>query len=120
MTITNCNLHHNRRSNLSITDNVSNVTVRGCQFYYASGTDPECGINIEPGKNTSCSNVTISDSQFYGNKGQTIQILGQLNAHVKGVTIENCKGDKEPLKWEGYGGSVSGVIEKNNKWDWKP
>lgn len=120
ITIENCNLHHNRRSNMSITDNVSNVTVRGCQFYYASGTDPECGINIEPGKNTSCSNVTISDSQFYGNKGQTIQILGQLNAHIKGVTIENCKGDKKPLKWEGYGGSVSGVTEKNNKWDWKP
>lgn len=120
VTIKNCNLHHNRRSNLSITNNVSNVTVSSCQFNYANGTAPEYGINIEPGQNTTCSNVTISDSSFYGNKGGTIQILGQLNAHVKGVTIENCKGDKKPVEWSGFGGSVSGVKQKNNNWNWHP
>ena len=62
------------------------------------------------------SNVTISNSRFKGNAKGTIQILGQLNAHVKGVTIENCTGDKEPLIWQGYGGSVSGVTQKGNKW----
>lgn len=115
VTITNCNLHHNRRNNLSITD-VSNVTVNNCEFNYASGADPQYGIDIEPNKNRTCSNVTISNSRFKGNAKGTIQILGQLNAHVKGVTIENCTGDKEPLIWQGYGGSVSGVTQKGNKW----
>lgn len=118
VTITNCNLHHNRRNNLSITD-VSNVTVKNCAFNYASGTDPQYGIDIEPNKDNTCSNVTISDCTFRGNANGTIQILGQLNAHVKGVTIENCKGDKAPVDWAGFGGSVSGLTYNNNNWNWK-
>ena len=113
--IENCNLHHNRRSNLSITD-ASNVTIEKCQFNNASGTAPQYGINIEPNPGRTCSNVTISKSTFKGNAGGTIQILGQLNAHVKGVKIENCTGDKEPLIWQGYGGSVSGVTQSGNNW----
>lgn len=115
ITINNCNLHHNRRNNLSITD-VSSVTVNNCEFNYASGTDPQYGIDIEPNRGRTCSNVTISNSSFKGNAKGTIQILGQLNAHVKDVTIENCTGDKKPLIWQGYGGSVSGVKETGNKW----
>ena len=116
--IENCNLHHNRRNNLSITD-VSNVTVDRCQFSYAKGTDPQYGIDIEPNKGNTCSNVTISNSSFYGNAVGTIQILGQLNAHVKGVTITNCKGDKAPVKWEGYGGSVKDLnVDNTNNWNW--
>lgn len=118
VTIENCNLHDNRRNNLSVTD-VSNVTISNCQFNYAKGTAPQYGIDIEPNKNRTCSNVTISDSTFRGNTGGTIQILGQLNAHVKDVTIENCTGDKTPVIWQGYGGSVSDVTENNNNWKWK-
>ncbi len=114
--IENCNLHHNRRNNLSITD-ASNVTVRNSQFNYANGTDPQYGIDIEPNSGKTCSNVTISDCTFRGNAKGTIQILGQLNAHVKGVKIENCTGDKAPVEWSGFGGSVSGVTYKNNKWN---
>ena len=116
ITINNCNLHHNRRNNLSITD-VSNVTVTNCKFNYANGADPQYGIDIEPNKNRTCSNVTISNCSFKGNAKGTIQILGQLNAHVKGVTIENCTGDKEPVEWSGFGGSVSGVVKTNNNWN---
>lgn len=115
ITIKNCNLHHNRRNNLSITD-ASNVTVENCEFNYANGTAPEYGIDIEPNKNRTCSNVTISNCSFRGNAGGTIQILGQLDAHVKGVTIENCTGDKAPVKWSGFDGSVSDVKENGNKW----
>ena len=115
ITIKDCNLHHNRRNNLSITD-ARNVTVKGSSFNYASGVDPQYGIDIEPNRGRTCSNVTISNSSFKGNAKGTIQILGQLNAHVKDVTIENCTGDKKPLIWQGYGGSVSGVKETGNKW----
>lgn len=116
VTISGCNLHDNRRNNLSITD-VSNVTVQNCTFTNARGKDPQYGIDIEPNNGRTCSNVTISNSSFKGNAGGTIQILGQLNAHVKNVTIENCSGDKAPVKWQGFGGSVSGVTEKGNKWN---
>lgn len=115
ITVENCNLHHNRRNNLSITD-ASNVTIRNCQFNNAGGTAPQYGIDIEPNAGRTCSNVTISNSTFRGNAGGTIQILGQLNAHVKSVKIENCTGDKEPVIWQGFGGSVSGVTQKGNKW----
>ena len=60
--------------------------------------------------------MTISNCTFKGNAGGTIQILGQLDAHVKNVTIENCTGDKAPVIWQGFGGSVSGVTQKGNKW----
>lgn len=116
VTITNCNLHHNRRNNLSITD-ASNVTVKNCTFNNASGTAPQCGIDIEPNKGRTCSNVTISDSTFKGNAGGTIQILGQLNAHVNGVTIENCTGDKAPVIWQDFGGSVNGVKQNGCNWN---
>lgn len=117
VTITGCNLHHNKRSNLSITE-TNNVTVENCDFNYAGGLAPHCGINIEPNHGCTCSNIKISNSRFQKNKGETIQMLGQVNAHVKGVTIENCKGDKKPLQWQGFGGSVSGVKEINNNWNW--
>ena len=119
VTIENCNLHHNRRSNLSITD-VSNVTVNNCRFNYAKGTNPQYGIDIEPNPGRTCSNVAISNSTFQGNAKGTILILGQLNAHVKSVTITNCKGDKKPLVGSGYGGggTVSGVKEEGNNWNW--
>ncbi|MBD5508394.1 MAG: hypothetical protein HDR05_10205 [Lachnospiraceae bacterium] len=123
ITIENCNLHHNRRSNLSITDEVSKVTISDCQFYYANGTDPECGINIEPNSNKTCSDVTINDSEFYGNRGQTIQILAQKKATITNVTITNCRGNKKPLVDWGYGGggTVSGVTDDvSNNWNWKP
>ncbi len=116
VTIRNCNVHHNRRNNLSITD-ASNVTVENCQFNYASGTDPQYGIDIEPNSGRTCSNVRISHSSFHGNAKGTIQILGQLNAHVNGVTIENCTGDKAPVKWSGFGGSVNGVTESGCNWN---
>lgn len=116
ITITSCNLHHNRRNNLSITD-ASNVTVENCEFNYANGTSPEYGIDIEPNNGYTCSNITISHSTFQGNAGGTIQILGQSNAHVKDVTLENCTGDKAPVIWQGFGGSVRGVAQKNNKWN---
>lgn len=117
VTVTNCNLHHNRRNNMSITD-ASNVTVNNCSFNYANGTDPQFGIDIEPNKNRTCKNVTISNSTFKGNAKGTIQILGQLNAHVNGVKIESCKGNSAPVQWQGFGGSVSGVKEINNNWNW--
>lgn len=108
VSIENCILERNRRNNLSITD-ASKVTVNACQFNYASGTDPEFGIDIEPNSGNTCSNVTITNSSFKGNAKGSIQILAQLNAHIKNVTIKGCTWDKPPLQWAGFGGSIEGV-----------
>lgn len=115
ITVEDCVLHHNRRSNLSVTE-ANNIVIKNCAFNYASGTDPQYGINIEPNHNKSCSNITISNSSFKGNAHGTIQILGQMGGKVNGVTIENCTGEKAPVIWSGYGGSVSDVVQTGNKW----
>lgn len=85
VTIENCNLHHNRRSNLSITD-VSNVTIRNCRFSYASGTDPQYGIDIEPNDNRPCKNIKIYDSTFTGNAKASMGII----TPASDIRLENC------------------------------
>lgn len=86
ITITNCNLHHNRRNNLSITD-VDNVSIDYCQFNYANGTDPQYGIDIEPNySNDPCEHITISNSTFIGNKKASMGIITSAND----ILLENC------------------------------
>ncbi len=85
VTITNCNLHHNRRNNLSLTD-VSNVTIDHCKFNNANGTDPQYGIDIEPNENKACENVTIRNSEFKGNAKASMGIIKAAN----NIRLENC------------------------------
>lgn len=92
VTITNCNLHHNRRNSLSITD-AGNITIKNCQFNYAGGHngqpghDPQYGIDIEPNiPGYVCRNIKIYDSEF---KGNTKASMGIIKA-ADGVTLENC------------------------------
>lgn len=85
VTIENCNLHHNRRSNLSITD-VSNVTIRNCRFSYAKGTDPQYGIDIEPNGGRPCKNIKIYDSTFTGNEKASMGII----TPASDIRLENC------------------------------
>ena len=88
ITITNCNLHHNRRSNLSITD-ASNITIDRCKFNYASGTDPQYGIDIEPNQSRPCEHVVISNSEFKGNAKGSMGIIKQAND----IRLKNCTMD---------------------------
>lgn len=84
ITIENCNLHHNRRSNLSITD-ANNVTIDNCQFNYAKGTDPQYGIDIEPVYRTA-ETIIISNSKFIGNAKGSMGIITSAN----NVTLDHC------------------------------
>lgn len=84
VTIENCNLHHNRRSNLSITD-ANNVTIDNCQFNYASGTDPQYGIDIEHNYRTT-EHVKITNSTFKGNAKASMGIIKSAND----IRLENC------------------------------
>lgn len=85
VTITNCNLHHNRRNNLSITD-ADYITIDRCKFNYASGTDPQYGIDIEPNENNPCEHVTITNSEFKGNAKASMGIIKSAND----IRLENC------------------------------
>lgn len=88
ITITNCNLHHNRRSNLSITD-AGNITIDRCKFNYASGTDPQYGIDIEPNESRPCEHVVISNSEFKGNAKGSMGIIKPAND----IRLKNCTMD---------------------------
>lgn len=85
VTVSNCNLHHNRRNNMSITD-ADYITIDHCQFNYASGTDPQYGIDIEPNENNPCEHVKISNSVFKGNKKASMGIIKSAND----IRLENC------------------------------
>lgn len=96
VTIENCNLHHNRRNNLSITD-VSNVTIRNCRFDNAKGTDPQFGIDIEPNDGKPCKNIKIYDSTFTGNAKASMGIM----TAASDITIENCTMSGHFYNWAG-------------------
>lgn len=103
VTIENCNLHHNRRNNLSITD-ASNVTIRNCQFNNASGTDPQYGIDIEPNAGRPCKTIRIYDSTFKGNAKASLGIM----TPASDIRLENCKLDGQFINWSG-----TNVVLKN-------
>lgn len=87
ITLENCNLHHNRRNNLSITD-ANNVTIDRCQFNYAGGkggTDPQFGVDIENNYRPT-QHVKISNSTFKGNTKASMGIIKTAND----VRLENC------------------------------
>lgn len=93
ITLENCILHHNRRSNLSITDVTENVTIRNCQFNYANGVDPQYGIDIEPNNNTGnwrCEHIKIYHSTFKGNAKGSMGIMTKPGITVNDVLLEDC------------------------------
>lgn len=97
ITITNCNLAHNRRNNLSIVC-ADNVTVDNCSINYANGTAPGYGIDIETNlKNNPCEHITISNSTFTGNAQASIGIVTPAND----ILISGCTLNGNFLNWYG-------------------
>lgn len=87
ITITNCNVHNNRRNNLSITA-ADYVKIDKCQFNYAKGTDPQFGIDIETNNvQNPCEHITISNTTIKGNAKASMGIITPAND----IRLENCK-----------------------------
>lgn len=108
VTITGCNLHHNRRNNLSITD-ADYITIDNCKFNNANGTDPQFGIDIEPNeKNNPCEHVTISNSEFKGNAKASMGIMTSAND----ITLKNCTLDGNFYNWAGKNVVLDGTTIK--------
>ena len=59
---------HNRRQGLSIVG-VERMVVRGCTFRNTAGTEPECGIDVEPNRGETVTGLTITDCVLQGNRG---------------------------------------------------
>lgn len=74
--IENCKIFNNRRSNISIVD-ADNITIDRCTISDAKGAAPQCGINIEPNRDSSgripedaiCKHIRITNT--------TINVLGK-------------------------------------------
>lgn len=73
ITIKNCDIFDNRRSNISITD-ADYLTIEHCFIFDAYGTAPQCGIYIEPNSNSSgdkiCRNLKVKDTTVNAYQGK--------------------------------------------------
>lgn len=93
---------HNRQgmSPISVTD----MTVRRCSFNDTFGAPPQCGIDMEPNKESNrFVNVVYEDCEFNGNNSHGIDLyFGHFTARTKPVSIvfRRCKA---------YGNRNSGV-----------
>lgn len=101
ITLINCNADSNHRQGLSITKG-EHILIDGCSFTNTIGTDPQCGIDIEPNlyrysdgtfANITISNVIIKNCLFKANKNNGIYLYGMLipRVSVHNIKIENCE-----------------------------
>jgi len=77
---------NNRRQGMSIIS-VDGMVVKNSIFKNTGGTAPQAGIDLEPNKKDTITNVQIVNSQFIGNKGYGIQ-LSQGAGSTNEVTID--------------------------------
>lgn len=114
---------NNRRQGLSIISG-SNVTVTNSTFTKTNGTDPQCGIDIEPNDPTDVlKNITLSGVQTGGNAGCGMSFsLFALDSTSQPVSINVTKyadtssagyGIQAQCNWTTGGGGVSGAVTVN-------
>ncbi|MCH5254146.1 MAG: right-handed parallel beta-helix repeat-containing protein, partial [Lachnospiraceae bacterium] len=84
--IRHCNVHDNRRNNLSITS-ANGVTIDDCKFNNAKGKDPQFGIDIETNIDSKpCKNITISNTKMIGNAKASMGII----TPAENIRLEYC------------------------------
>lgn len=97
ITVSNCNVHHNRRNNISLVGS-KYITIIDCHFDSASGTAPQYGMDIETNNICSpCEHIRVINSYFLGNGSASVGIITSANdiefsgCHFDGM-IYNCEG----------------------------
>ena len=114
VTIKNCDIFDNRRSNISVTD-ADNLKIDHCYIFDAHGTAPQCGICIEPNSNSSgdkiCKNIELKDTVIsaYQNKNdpEYMCFMTHYNPYVSGYTTSENIWFKNCV-FNGYVGNYSG------------
>lgn len=81
ITIDSVKCHENRRQGLSVTA-ASRVVIRNSAFTKTGGTAPACGIDIEPGKTASASDIKVENCDCSGNEGSGITVDGDVSQFV--------------------------------------
>ncbi|MNZ70530.1 Pectate lyase superfamily protein [compost metagenome] len=111
---------NNRRQGMSITS-ADGVKILNSTFKNTKGTRPQAGIDIEPNKNNTVSNVQILNSQFLNNKGAGIIIYAGKSGRDR--FINNILIDGNYISGNSAGGiavynssgnSITNNIIKNN------
>lgn len=86
ITVKNCNIHNNRRNNISLTC-AKNITIDSCKLNDANGTDPQFGIDIETNyDDLPCENITLVNTEIKGNKKGAVGIITAAN----NILLKNC------------------------------
>lgn len=131
VTIQNCDIHGNRRNNISIVD-ADGLVVEKCSIYDAYGIEPQCGILIEPnfeaGRDESearCSDIIIRNNTITAykkkNSSSYMCFLTNYNPYdrsyvvVDGLRVENNTFNGWYGMYSGYRYSESGNTFKGTK-----
>ncbi len=88
ITLDNVISSNNRRQGMSIT-NATQVTVSNSIFKDTNGTAPEAGIDIEPNAGQITEDITIINTQCYGNGGAGLDLMG-CNETIQRIIVQGC------------------------------
>ncbi len=89
----------NRRQGMSITS-AHNVTVVNSEFSETQGTNPQAGIDIEPNKGDTVSQVTIKNCVFENNKLSGVQVGANSNTLIADILVTQSYFDGN--RWSAY------------------
>jgi len=105
--ITLCNVisSNNRRQGISITGG-TRIKIRGSQFINTQGTNPGCGMDIEPNRGMFVNDVYINASRFSNNANCGL-VVNSHGAPVSNVLIQNNRLENNK---NGYGLVFAGYI----------
>lgn len=110
VTLDNVTSFNNRRQGLSITSG-DGISITNSKFLSTSGTAPSAGIDLEPNKGESVSNVTIQNCEIRDNAGYGVLAL----IAVSGLKIIDCSIVDNGLYGVNLKSGVSGAeVVKNN------
>ncbi len=102
---------HNRRQGLSVTS-VDGLVIKDSVFKNTAGTEPECGIDLEPNDGEEINNVSITNCVMSGNGGSGLQI--GFNASYSTPRITDIMVDKCSMRGNGVnpagGGYRRGIV----------
>lgn len=86
ITIRNVTSHNNRRQAMSIESGL-NIFIENSVFSSTNGTNPQCGIDIEPWDNKNIvDGVTFNNCLFKDNINAGLLVMGSIS----NVTVNNC------------------------------
>ena len=103
ITISNSEVHHNRRNNISVMCG-EYVNILNCDIHHASGTAPQVGIDIEPDYDALeiAKHVTVQGCHIHDNAVAGINVVHVYDDRVMNILIEGNTFYEEHAAIGGY------------------